>query len=98
MCSVFNVSKKDKLKKVIIPQIVPDVLRSIGTGLSLNLKLIVAAEVLSNTANCMGYLMNTAKVYFETASMICLVLIIVVIGLIIETVFNTLAKKVGDWR
>ncbi len=98
MCTVFNVSKKDKLKKVVIPQIVPDVLRSVGTGLSLNLKLIVAAEVLSETANCMGYLMSTAKVYFETASMICLVLITVIIGLIIETVFNALAKKVGDWR
>lgn len=98
MCKVFNVPNKTVLFKVILPQILPELFLLIGSGLSLNLKLMVASEVLSQTANSMGYLLNTSKVYFEISTMIALVVVTIILGLIIEFIFNGIAKKVGKWK
>lgn len=97
-CVFFGVTQKEIRKKVLIPQIAPQMLLSVGSGLSLNLKLMVAAEVLSQTAKSLGYLLNTAKVYLETAQMIAVVLVTVIIGVVIETVFSAAAKKAGRWQ
>ncbi|MBE7087842.1 MAG: ABC transporter permease subunit [Clostridiales bacterium] len=78
---------------VELPQVLPAVFSSIGGGLSLNFKLMVAAEVIAQTANSIGYMLNTAKVYFEMPKMIAIVCIAVLFGLIIEFVFNKLADK-----
>ena len=79
--------------KVVVPQILPAFISAAGAGIALNLKLMVAAEVLSQTANSMGYLLNTAKIYFEISTMIALVLFTVITGLIIESLFKFFSKK-----
>ena len=93
MCKVFGVSGKKRLKKVVFPQIAPEFISAAGAGLTLNLKLMVAAEVLSQTARSMGYLLNTSKIYFEISAMLALVLVTVVTGLMIEWAFAFMAKK-----
>lgn len=80
------------------PQIAPVFYKAIGSGISLNFKLMVAAEVLAQTANCLGYMLNTAKIYFEVAQMMAVVLVSVAIGVIIEVVFNKISQKMGEWR
>ncbi len=98
MCKAFSVSKKQRLTKVIIPQIAPSLLMLIGSNLSLNLKLMVAAEVLSATPNSIGLMLNTSKVFFEIASLLALVCVCIVFGLVIEGVFSLISKKVGKWQ
>ena len=93
MCKVFGVSNKKRLKKVVFPQVSPEFISAAGAGLTLNLKLMVAAEVLSQTARSMGYLLNTSKVYFEISTMLALVFVTVLAGLIIEWAFAFIAKK-----
>ena len=93
MCKVFGVSEKKRLKKVVFPQIAPEFITSAGTGLTLNLKLMVAAEVLAQTARSMGYLLNNSNSYFEYPTMLALVLITVITGLIIEWTFSFWTKK-----
>lgn len=68
-------------------------LRAAGGGISLNFKLMVAAEVLAQTANSIGYILNTAKVYFEIARMLAVVTVAVFFGVVAEAFFNKLAKK-----
>lgn len=84
--------------KIEIPQAMPSILTAIGSGISLNFKLMVAAEVISQTACSLGYMLNISKVYFETAQMLALVCVTVLFGVIIEAVFNFLSKKAGGWR
>ncbi len=84
--------------KIKIPQALPAIYGAMGSGLSLNIKLMVAAEVLSATANSLGYLLNTSKVYFEIATMLAIVVVTVVIGCVIEGVFNYLSKRSGEWK
>lgn len=98
MCKLFNVDNKTVLKKVTIPQIAPSMVNAIGSGLSLNLKLMVAAEVLSQTAKSLGYMLNTSKVYFEISTMIAIVLVTVIVGIIIENAFSKLSVRLGKWK
>ena len=95
---LFNVSEGELIKKVYFPAILPATLLAVGNGLTLNLKLMVAAEVLSATANSLGYLLNTSKVNYEVASTIAIVVITVAIGLTVEGVFRLISKKVGKWQ
>lgn len=98
MLKVFNVCKKQVLKKVIFPQIAPPIILAMGAGLALNIKLMVAAEVLSYTINSIGNLLQLSKVYDQMATMMALVLVTVIIGLLIEWVFTFISKKVGKWQ
>lgn len=98
MCKVYGVSKREIFFKIKAPAVLPQVTRAAGAGLSLNLKLMVAAEVLSQTAVSLGYLLNTSKVYFETAKMIALVFACVLTGLAFEFVFNRLAALSEKWK
>ena len=95
---VDGADKKQVFLRIELPQILPAVLSAIGSGISLNFKLMVAAEVIAQTANSLGYLLNTAKVYFEIAEMIALVCVAVAFGILIEFVFNKLSKKSGQWK
>lgn len=96
--AVGGANKINTFRYIVFPIVLPDLLISIGSGISLNLKLMVAAEVLSATANSIGYMLSTAKVYFEIAEMISLVVVLVALGIIIEWIFNKISKKVGSWK
>jgi len=98
MCQVFGVDKKQVFFKVQLPAIMPSTCALIGSGISLNLKLMVAAEVLSATVRSIGNLLNYASYNGEMASMMALVLVTVILGFIIESVFNLISKKVGAWK
>lgn len=84
--------------RIELPQILPSVYSGIGSGLSLNIKLMVAAEVIAQTANSLGYILNTSSVYFEIAQMLAVVCFVVIMGVIIESAFNFLSKKSGEWK
>ncbi len=98
MCKVFNVDKKQVFYKVQLAQITPPALKLIGSGLSLNLKLMVAAEVLSATVKSIGNMLNFASYNAEVANMLALVLVVVILGVAIEGLFNILSRKAGAWK
>ena len=91
----FGADDKYIFKKVVFPQILPNFFSAVGAGLALNLKLMVAAEVLALTVNSMGNLLQLAKLYDQMVTMMALVLVTVIFGLIIEGVFSYISKKVG---
>ncbi len=97
-CKVFKVSKKEIFYKVQLPQITPPTLKLIGSGLSLNLKLMVAAEVLSATVKSIGNMLNFASYNAEVANMLALVVVVVIIGVAIEGLFNMLSRRAGAWK
>lgn len=91
--AVDGANVKQLFAFVEFPQIEPAFYKSIGSGISLNFKLMVAAEVLAQTANSLGYLLNTSKVYFEIPQMMALVIVAVMIGVVVELIFNKIAEK-----
>lgn len=95
---VDGATKKESFFKIELPQIAPAIYSAIGGGLSLNLKLMVAAEVMSATVRSLGTMLNISNYNDQTAKMLALVLVVLIIGLLIEFFFNFLSKKTGNWR
>ena len=98
MCRLYNVQEKTILKKVILPPLLPKFAEICGSGFALNLKLMVAAEIIAETGKSLGILMRTKKVYFETAELLALVIIVIVTAIVIEKLFLLLAKGVKKWQ
>lgn len=80
-----------------LPQIAPDLFNVTGSGLALNLKLMVAAEVLSATLKSLGNMINLATP-FEVARVLAITVVVLVLGLVIEFLFNKLSKLASSWR
>lgn len=95
---VDGADKKHLFFLIELPQLSPSLLNVVGGGLSLNLKLMVAAEVMSATAKSLGTMLNISSYNAEIANMLALVLVVLILGLVIEFLFNTLSKKAGSWR
>ncbi len=93
---VDGAGEKEIFKYIEIPLIAPAIFSSVGSGFSLNFKLMVAAEVLSATARSIGSMLNSASYNVETAQMIALVLVSVICGLVIESIFNALSRKIEN--
>lgn len=98
MCKLFGVDEKTLIYRVKIPQMLPLIVEAIGSNLSLSLKLMVAAEVLSYTSQSLGNYLYLSKLYDNTATMMALVMVTVITGMILEKIFKNLSKKFGDWR
>jgi NitT/TauT family transport system permease protein len=95
---VDGADQKQSFALVEFPQIAPAFFKAIGGGVSLNFKLMVAAEVLAQTANSIGYMLNVSKVYFEIPTLMALVLVAVVFGVVVEFIFNKISLKLGSWK
>ncbi len=95
---VFNISKKDKVFKIYLPLIAPNICMNIGSNLSFGVKLIISAEVMAYTFNSLGGLMQGASSYMEVATLSALTLVAVLLGLLIELVFHLIFTKAFKWR
>ncbi len=83
--------------RIELAQIMPDIYSVIGSGLALNFKLMVAAEVLSSTLSSIGTMLNLARP-FEVARTLALTVVVLILGLTVEFLFNKLSKKSGQWK
>lgn len=98
MCKTYGVSRSDTLKKVVLPPLLPKLAEVAGSGFSLNLKLMVAAEIIAQTGRSLGILMQIEKVNFETAGLLALVIITVVTGIVVEYFVKFLARGLVKWK
>ena len=97
-CKIYQIKKSKVLTGFILPVVAPPTISLIGTGISLNLKLMVSAEVLAAAVGSLGALFNKAKINFMAARLMALTIITVAVALLIELIFNLIAKGVGRWR
>ena len=84
--------------RIELPQIAPDVCSITGSGIALNFKLMVAAEVLGATVTSLGTMFNMANYGFEVARTLALTIVVLILGLLVELLFNALSKKAGEWK
>ena len=58
--------------------------RSTSANLSLNLKLMVASETLAGTARSIGHSMMVSSIYLETATLMALTVLTVLVSVLLE--------------
>lgn len=83
-CKVAGGDKKAIITKIYLPLALPSASRSISGALSLSIKLTVAAEVLSLTAGSIGTMMQMSRIYFETADLMALTVVTVIVSVALE--------------
>lgn len=97
MAKVYRVSAKDRLTKIILPAVAPEVVAQVGAGLSLGLKVMVSAEVLSYTLGSLGGMMQQARLFAEMPLFAALTMMCILIGLILELLSALLRRYIGRW-
>jgi NitT/TauT family transport system permease protein len=97
MAKVYKLTKRQKLFKIYLPQVAPNLLNQVGADISLGLKVMVSAEVLSYTLYSMGYLMQYYSVR-NVATLAALTVICIAAGLLIELVCYNLKFITAKWR
>ena len=83
-----------RVTAIYLPLSAPYVLKESAAALSFSLKLIVSAEVLTNTAKSLGGMMQDAKVYAEIPQLFALVGVAFFVGLLLETAVGLIASAV----
>ncbi len=97
MARVYGLRKRERLFKIYLPLVSPNILAQTGANLSLGLKIMISSEVLANTYNSLGGLMQTAKLYAEMPRLAALTLVAVFIGLIIDVALSQFERINYKW-
>lgn len=97
MSRVYAVEKRRLVTKLYIPQTLPLVFTSIKSSIGLNLKLIISAEVLAQTADSMGLYMQLAKINLDTAVLLAWTIVAILLGGLFEGIVTLIQKKAVKW-
>lgn len=97
MLLVYGVSKKERIFKAYLPLVAPNVLSQTGANVSLALKIMISAEVLANTAQSLGGMMQTARFYLDMPRLAALTIASVVLGLVADAGFSQLKRVTYKW-
>lgn len=98
MSKVYNVSLSDRITKLYIPSIRKDILSSAKSTISLNVKVVIAGEVLAYTAKSIGWQMYSAKLNIFTASLFAWTIWALVLSFLFEGLIVLLDKLTDPVR
>lgn len=97
MAKVYKVYKGLVIRKLYIPSIAPTLFSSAKSNISLSVKVIIAAEVLAQTAKSMGNNMQLSKIYLDTAELLAWSITAVVLSYILEGCVTLVKKLCVRW-
>lgn len=98
MSEVYGVKRGRIIKSYYLPFVTETVFDDIVSALSLNVKLVIAAEALAQTSKGLGVLMQVAKLNLETATLFAYTVGAVVLGFIFELVLKGIRFIVKELR
>ncbi len=94
---VFDLSKKDRVFKVYLPMVAPNVLSHVGSNLSFGIKLVISAEIMAYTFTSLGGMMQSANALLDVTRLSALTIVAVVLGLVVELVFYLITRACFKW-
>ena len=97
MAKLYGVPRRERLFKIYIPAVLPNVIAQAGAAFSLTLKIMVSAEVMSRTYMSIGGLMQDARNYLQISQLFALTVITVVAGGVFEWLIGRLNIFTRKW-
>ena len=94
MSKLYKVSKKDMLTKLLIPSVTPTLLTTSKSAVSLNVKVIIAAEVIALTAKSIGAQMQSAKVMIEISTLLAWTVVAILLAFMLEGIVSLIQTGV----
>lgn len=98
MAQVYKLSQKTIWTRIYWPALKPFLVAAVTSGLGMNFKAIIAAEVLSQPEYGIGTAMNNASIYLETKTVFAWVIIIVFTVIITDYALDKVNKSLNYWR
>ncbi len=92
MAKVYKVSPLDKVKSVYLPSITPTLFDTSKSTLSLTLKVVIAAEILTSVAKSIGGKVQSAYASFEIEYLLAYTLVAIVFSFVLEGLVAILKK------
>ena len=93
MMNIYNVNKLDRLRDLYIPSIRSYLYSGMAAAMGLNLKIIIAAEVLSQPRMSMGTSFQMERASLNTAGVFAWSLITIILAGILEQSLRFINKK-----
>ena len=93
----FRASRRDIFTKVIVPHEIPYIVTALRLGLGQAIKGMVLAELIVSSTG-LGLLLNTYAQLFDTAALIAVVLILMLLGVIGTALIARLETAMTPWR
>ncbi len=93
----FLATRRDVFTKVIVPHEVPYVVTAMRLGLGQAIKGMVLAELLVSTTG-LGLLLNTYSQRFDTAALIAVLLVLMLLGVVGTALVARFEKAISPWR
>lgn len=97
MAKVYGVPASQRILKIYIPAVLPNILSQTGAVFSLTLKVMVSAEVMARTYVSIGGLMQDAKNFLEIPELFALTLVTVIVGGLLEWALSKLTLLTRRW-
>lgn len=85
-------NKSQTFKALWFPCVAGGLPETLSSAFSYNIKAVVGAEILAQTADSLGMLMKLSQQYLQTATLIALVIVAVVVAVIAETVLRIVLR------
>ncbi len=95
---VYRIGFFQKIKGIYIPSVMPYFSSALKTSLGLAWKAGIAAEVLAVPMHSIGKELFNSKAYFETTDLFAWTVVVIILSLIIEFIFETLLGKLTGRR
>lgn len=92
MAKIYGIRPADKLTGIYIPAVTPVVLDGARSAVSLCVKVVIAAEVLAQTAGSIGIEMQKESVMFEIANLMAWTVVAIVMSFVFEGAVSALKK------
>ena len=92
ICRLYGANKRQTFSSVWFPCLAGALPETLSTAFSYNIKAVIGAEILAQTADSLGVLMKIAQQYYETAMLIAFVVIAVVIAIVLEALLRGVLK------
>lgn len=93
VCDVYDLSYRRRLRILILPTLIRFLIPGLITSCGLAWKSGIAAEIICYTKNSLGQSIVDAKNYFESARMLAVTAVVIILSIIIEKLFTRLLKR-----
>ena len=97
MADIFEISGIRRIRYIYIPQVMPYFRTGCTVALGMCWKAGIAAEVIGMPKGSIGDRLQQAKVYLDTPDLFAWTLVIIVVSLIFERLFQRLLKSLSVW-
>lgn len=96
MAKVYGVSGATVLFKLVFPQVLSALVPQLISTFSFNIKLVIAGEAMAYTKLSIGVMMSSASSAFETARLLALATVAIILSFLVEFLLKGLCKIIKE--